>query len=283
MGENIGMKPYQFQWQNATALDFSRWQADGTAAKLVAVLPVAAVEQHGPHLPLAVDADLCAGILSLALQQLPASTPVLVLPQQSIGKSEEHSAFAGTLSLSAATVLALWTEIGTCVAKAGVKKLLIFNTHGGQTSMLEAVSRQLRAQQGLAVFTCNWFDLPMPEALAAFGAHEHRFGTHGGEVETSMMLALHPERVAMNQAQNFASSSEIRAQQFPILGNGKSAKFAWMVQDQNPQGAMGNAAAATAVKGQPLVDAAALALAQLLEELVIFDTTTLRDISEFNR
>ena len=255
-------------WAQVSARDFALAQRSGLAAQTVAVLPVGAVEQHGPHLPLNVDTALTDGILAAALQQLPAQLPVLALPTQPIGLSLEHESYAGTLSLSPATLLALWTELGTCVARAGVRKLLIFNAHGGNVSSMDIVARQLRMQCGLLVYHCSWFNLPQPAGHnEAFCAHEHRFGVHGGEVETSMMLHLAPQQVRMQQAQNFASTSQWRAQHFPILGNGKSAKLGWAMQDYNPQGAAGNAAAADAQRGQALVDGAAASLAQLLQEI----------------
>lgn len=254
-------------WAQASARDFALAQASGLAAATVAVLPVGAVEQHGPHLPLAVDTTLVDGIVAAALPQVPAKVPVLVLPTQSIGLSLEHESYAGTLGLSPATLLALWTEIGACVARAGVKKLLIFNAHGGNVSSMDIVARQLRMQCGLLVYHSSWFNLPLQGADAAFSAHEHRFGVHGGEVETSMLLHLDPQAVRMEHAQNFSSTSEHRAQHYPILGNGKSAKLGWAMQDYHPAGAVGNAAAADAVRGRALVDAAATSLAALLQEI----------------
>jgi creatinine amidohydrolase len=254
-------------WAQVSARDFALAQGNGLAATTVAVLPVGAVEQHGPHLPLTVYTTLVDGIVAAALPQLPAEVPVLVLPTQSIGLSLEHESYAGTLGLSPATLLALWTEIGACVARAGVKKLLLFNAHGGNVSSMDIVARQLRMQCGLLVYHSSWFNLPLQGADAAFSAHEHRFGVHGGEVETAMMLHLAPEAVRMAHARNFASSSEQRAQHYPILGNGKSAKLGWAMQDYNPQGAAGNAAAADAARGKALVDAAAASLAALLQEI----------------
>ncbi|MBD7959811.1 creatininase family protein [Comamonas avium] len=256
------------RWAEVSARDFALAQRNGLAAQTVAVLPVGAVEQHGPHLPLSVDTALADGILAAALPQVAADVPLLVLPTQSIGLSLEHQDYAGTLGLSPATLLALWTELGVCVARAGIRKLLIFNAHGGNVSSMDIVARQLRMQCGLLVYHCSWFNLPQPAGVnESFSAHEHRFGVHGGETETSMMLHLAPELVRMPYAQNFASTSQERAQRFPILGNGKSAKLGWAMQDYNPLGAAGNAAAADAQRGQALVEGAATSLAQLLEEM----------------
>ncbi|MDO4968365.1 MAG: creatininase family protein [Comamonadaceae bacterium] len=256
------------RWADVSARDFALAQRSGLAAQTVAILPVGAVEQHGPHLPLKVDTALVEGVVDAALPLMVADVPVLVLPTQAIGLSLEHQDYAGTLSLSPATLLAVWTELGVCVARAGVKKLLIFNAHGGNVSSMDIVARQLRMQCGLLVYHSSWFNLPQPAGVnEAFSAHEHRFGVHGGETETSMMLHLAPELVRMEHARHFASSSEVRARQFPILGNGKSAKLGWAMQDYNPQGAAGNAAAADAQRGQALVQGAAASLAQLCAEI----------------
>lgn len=255
-------------WSDLTTADFAA--LDG--ARTIAVLPVAAIEQHGPHLPLSVDADIARGVVDAALPHLAPELPVLFLPPQVVGFSPEHTAFAGTLTLKAETLIRLWTELGDCVADAGVKKLVLFNTHGGQVGLLDPVARDLRARRGLLAFSTSWFQWPLrgpdgEDINARFEAHEHRFGIHGGEIETSLMLALRPERVRMALAQHFRSSSEQRAATFELLGNGRSARFAWQTQDLNPTGAVGNAAAATADNGAALLDAAGRALARLLAEI----------------
>lgn len=255
-------------WQDLTTADFAALAPERT----IAVLPVAATEQHGPHLPLSVDADLAKGIIEAALPHLPADLSALFLPVQAIGYSPEHSAFLGTLTLKADTVIRLWTDIAESVAASGVKKLLIFNTHGGNVGLLDVVARDLRTRLGLLVYTTSWFNLPLravdgEDVGARFSADEHRFGVHAGQIETAMMLALKPERVHMAEARDFHSTSMDRANAFPILGNGKSAKLAWAAQDYNPAGAMGNAAAATAEDGHALLECAGLSLAKLLIEI----------------
>lgn len=265
-------------WADLCTRDFARLDP----ARTIAVLPVAATEQHGPHLPLSVDTVLADGIVAASLPHLPADLSVLFLPTQAVGLSPEHARFPGTLTLKAETVLRLWTDIGESVAAAGVRKLLLFNSHGGQVSVLDLVARDLRARLNLLVYSCSWFTLPLHDAQgqdlnALFSAEEHRFGIHGGEIETSMMLALAPARVQMSQAQNFVSTAQARAQQFPILGNGRSAKLGWQTQDYHSAGAVGNAAAATAAKGEALVQAAGRALAQLLAELDALPLSTLVD------
>ncbi len=251
-------------WADLSTRDFAQLDT----ARAIAVLPVAAIEQHGPHLPLSVDTDLANGVVAAALPHIAADLPVLFLPTQAVGLSPEHQAFPGTLTLSARTVISLWTEIGESVARAGVRKLVLLNAHGGQVGVMDIVARDLRARLGLLVYSVNWFNLPLgAQVEGQFSAEEHRFGIHAGQIETAMMLALKPERVVMAQAQNFASASQQRAPAFPILGNGRSAKLGWQMQDYNPAGAVGNAAAATAGQGRTVLDAAGRALAALLAEI----------------
>ncbi len=247
----------------------------------VAVLPVSATEQHGPHLPLSVDQTLVDGVVAAALPQLPGELPVLFLPTQQVGYSPEHSRFPGTLTLSSATLASIWIELGQCVARTGIKKLLLFNAHGGQVSVMDIVARELRTRCDLIVYSCSWWNLPLGDAVnGLFSDQEHRFGVHGGEIETSMMLALRPQSVAMDRARNFSSTSQQRAAQYPILGNGSSAKLAWQMQDCNPAGAAGNAAAATAEKGEAVLLAAGRQLALMLVELSRLPLSTLIDHPE---
>ncbi len=251
--------------------------ASGLAERTVAVLPVAATEQHGPHLPLGVDTNLLDGIIAATLPRLAVDLPVLFLPTQAVGRSAEHEAFAGTLSLSAETTLRVWKDIGAGVARAGVRKLLLLNGHGGQVSLMDIAARDLRCAHGLIAYGASWFSLPLEAtADAHFSREEQRFGMHAGDIETSMMLALHPERVFMEHARDFASQSAERARHYALLGNGRTAKLGWQMQDYNAEGAAGNAGAATAAKGQAMVDAAATQLALLLQELARLPLDTLR-------
>ena len=270
--------PVRF-WADLRTTDFARLDL----ARTIAVLPVAATEQHGPHLPLSVDTDLVNGVVAACMPHLTPELPVLFLPTQTVGLSPEHARFAGTLTLKAETVIRLWTDIAESVAASGVKKLVLLNAHGGQVSVMDIVARDLRARLGLLVYSVSWFNLPLRDAQGGdvrdlFSAQEHRFGVHAGEIETSMMLALRPEQVRMDQAQNFRSSAQDRAERFAVLGNGQSAKLGWQMQDYNPHGAAGNAAAGTAEKGQALLAASGQALAQLLGEIDRLPADTLRDL-----
>ena len=264
-------------WADLKSPDFARIDL----ARCIAVLPVAAIEQHGPHLPLNVDTTLVEGVIDATLPHLHADLPVYFLPTQAIGFSPEHTRFAGTLTLKAETILRLWTEMAESVAASGVKKLVLLNSHGGQVGLLDVVARDLRARLDMLVYSVNSFNLPLlderGESIATlFSAHEHRFGIHAGDIETSMMLALKPEQVDMTKAQNFQSTSQDRADKFSILGDGRSAKLAWQMQDYNPHGAAGDAAAATAAKGYALLDAMGRSLALLLAQIDQLPEDTLR-------
>lgn len=269
-------------WSDLSTADFAAIDR----SRAIAVLPVAATEQHGPHLPLSVDTDIVNGVVAAALPHLAPELPALFLPTQAVGFSPEHTRFAGTLTLKAETLIRVWTELGECVAASGVKKLVLLNSHGGQVGALDLVARDLRARLGMLVYSVNWFNLLLLDAQgqdvnALFSAEEHRFGIHAGEIETSMMRALRPERVCMERAEYFRSTSQDRAERFATLGNGKSAKLGWMMQDYNPEGAVGNAAAATADKGHALLDAAGRALARLLAEIDQLPPDTLTDKTAF--
>ena len=269
-------------WSDLSTADFALLDK----ARAIAILPVAATEQHGPHLPLSVDTDIVNGVVSAAIPHLAQNLPALFLPTQAVGFSPEHARFPGTLTLKADTLMRLWTEIGECVHASGVNKLVLFNAHGGQVGAMDLVARDLRARLGMLVYSVSWFNLPLIDAQgtdvnALFGAEEHRFGIHAGDIETSMMLALKPELVRMAKAQYFSSASQARVAEFPILGNGKSAKLGWQMQDYNPEGAVGHAAAATASKGHALLDAAGRGLAATLAEIDRLPPETLRPRTAF--
>lgn len=255
-------RPRRRFWAELTTLDFRHLDPERT----VAVLPVAATEQHGPHLPLCVDTAIVDGLVAAVVERLPAEAPVLFLPTLAIGKSNEHGRFAGTLSLPAHTLIDAWMAVGASVAAAGVRKLVLFNAHGGQSALMDVVSHDLRERHDLLVFAVNWYRLGLPDGL--IGADEVRFGIHGGEIETSLMLALAPHLVDMTQAADFDSSLRRLAAERPLLGDGSAARLGWQTQDLNPSGAVGNAAAATAEKGRAIIDFVAGRFARLLNEAV---------------
>lgn len=248
-------------WQELATTDFARVDA----ARTVALLPVAAIEQHGPHLPLATDALINQGVVAAALQRLPASASVLVLPALNVGDSLEHSAFPGTLSADLDTLLGLWLAVGRDVARAGVRKLVIFNSHGGQRAHVDLAALRLRVAHGLLVVRAHSFAFGVPPGL--FEADELAHGLHGGAVETSLLLHLRPDLVRREALADFPSRGAALAARGGLLGAEKPVGIGWMTQDLNPQGACGNAVAADAGKGRALLDHWAARLVQLLAEV----------------
>ena len=245
------------------------------AGRVIAILPVGAIEQHGPHLPVCTDACIGQGIALRALALLPESLPVTVLPMLPVGKSDEHLAFAGTLTLSAETVARLWTEVGESIARAGLRKLVLLNSHGGQVSIMDVVARDLRVRHGMLVMAWSWFAAGIPDSL--FPEDEQRFGIHAGAIETSIMLHLRPDLVQMDKAQNFRSlMADMEKEGYRRLSAVGSGRMGWMAQDLHPSGACGNAADADAERGRALVEHAAQALVELLQEMDRFPLDTFR-------
>ena len=248
-------------WHDMCTSDFAAIDPDRT----IALLPVAAVEQHGPHLPLSTDAVINEGIVHLMMRRLPADSSVLVLPAQTVGDSLEHTAFKGTLSVDLQALLGLWLSIGHSVARAGVRKLVLFNSHGGQRAHVDQVALRLRVECGLLVVRAHSFAMGMPTGL--FDDDEVTHGLHGGAVETSLMLHLRPDLVRHQALADFPSPARQSADPNAILGFEGTAGLGWMMQDVNPEGACGNAASATAAKGERLLDHLADRLVALLGEV----------------
>ncbi len=256
----------EMTWTDVAAGDPARW---------IAVLPVAAVEQHGPHLPLGTDSFIADAYIARVLPLLPADLPATFLPMQKIGYSDEHLAFPGTLSLSAHTLITVWTEIGECVRRCGVRKLVIVNSHGGNTVLTEPVARDLRVRLKMLVVACAWNRFGYPPDT--FGAQEVRHGIHGGDVETSLMLAHRPGTVQMTNAVNAVPATLEMADRFKWLSAFKPAGFGWMTQDLHPTGAVGDATIATAQKGGDALDHGARAFVELLQDVDRFDLARLAD------
>jgi creatinine amidohydrolase len=258
------------EWSEMTWADFS-----GDTSRWIAVLPLAATEQHGPHLPLGVDSFIADAYLARARDLIPPDLPVTFLPVQRIGQSDEHVAFPGTLTLSAATVIRTWTEIGESVARAGVRKLVLITSHGGNVSAMEIVARDLRVRFGMLVVTVGWHRFGYPEG--AFDAEERRHGIHGGDIETSLVLAGRRDTVRMDKAEAAIPSTVAMAQEFRWLGAFRPAGFGWMTQDLHASGTVGDASRATAAKGEAALAHGAQGFVELLREVDRFDLVRLRD------
>jgi len=253
------------------------WQdlAGASTAGWIAVLPLAAVEQHGPHLPLGVDTFVAEAYLWRARDNLPPDLPVTFLPVQRIGVSAEHLSYPGTLTFSAATAIAAWTELGESVARAGIRKLVLVTSHGGNVAAMELVARDLRARFGMLTVTVGWHRFGYPDGV--FSSEEKKHGIHGGDVETSLMLAAMPEAVRMEEARRAVPETLVMAQEFKWLGAYRPAGFAWMTQDLHPSGAIGDATLAKAAKGEAALVQGAQAFVELLREVDRFDLARLRE------
>lgn len=249
------------RWQELAWPDFAGLDPERT----VALLPVGAIEQHGPHLPLGVDAMIVAALAERALARAEPGLELLVLPTLAVGKSDEHLAFPGTLTLAGPTLQAAWTEIGASVRRAGVAKLLILNAHGGQVATGQIVARELRIRHGMLVVSVLWPQLGLPQDCLP--TEELRFGIHGGALETAVMLALRPELVRMEKLAEFVPATRRRAEAAPLLTALGASGFGWMAQDLHPAGVAGDARLATAELGQRVLDHAVERIVALVREI----------------
>jgi creatinine amidohydrolase len=248
-------------WQELTTEDVAAFDR----ARTVAVLPAAAIEQHGPHLPLGTDAMINEGVLTRAVALVPADLPMVVLPMLSIGTSGEHRDFSGTLLLSARTLLDVVTEAAEGVVRAGLRKLVLFNSHGGQPQVLEMVAQDLRTRHGMVVVVANAWRMMDREALLP--PAEREAGLHAGGFETALMLHLRPDLVRKDKIRDFPSKARGLERDFPSLAAQGRFAFAWQAQDLNAAGAVGDARLGTAEMGKKLVDSAAARLVRLVDEL----------------
>jgi creatinine amidohydrolase len=260
--------PLKRDWAEMTWEDFA--DADPS---WIAVLPVAAVEQHGPHLPLGTDAFIVEAYVARARKLLPDAFKAAFLPLQAVGTSHEHRAFAGTLTLAPETVVRVLADIGESVHCAGIRKIVLANGHGGNVAALDMVALDLRERLGMLAVACSFSRLGHPDGL--FPPDEIAHGIHGGAVETSLMLAARPDLVRTDLAKHFVPATAAMAREFKQLRAGEPVGFGWMSQDLNPSGAIGDATLATAAKGEAALAHGARAFVELLEDVARFDLARL--------
>ena len=252
-------------WPDIAGAGRSRW---------IAVLPLAATEQHGPHLPLETDVLIGEAYLARVRELLPDAIPVTFLPLQRIGISTEHIDFPGTLTLPTDVALRDWIALGESVARAGLRKLVMVTSHGGNSAAMTLVAQDLRAQHGLLVVTTSWSRLSAAEGL--FSAEELRHGIHGGAAETSIMLARYPHTVRNEAIEDFRPTSIAMEKEYRWLSTQRPAPFAWQAQDLHQSGAIGDATQASAEKGEQLLDHGARAFCELLADVDKFDPEIFR-------
>ena len=254
----------EIRWADTAPADTARW---------IAVLPLAATEQHGPHLPVETDVLIAEAYLARVREMLPATLPVTFLPVEPVGISTEHIDYPGTQTLPTEVALKRWTGMGEDIARRGVKKLVIVTSHGGNSAAMMLVAQDLRAHQKLFVVTTSWSRLSGADRL--FPSDEVRHGIHGGAIETSIMLARYQDQVRKDAIADFPGSSIAMEQQYRWLSTQRPAPFAWQAQDLNPSGAVGNATLAVPAKGEQLLDQGAGAFCELLVEVDKFDVNRL--------
>ncbi|TIT19972.1 MAG: creatininase family protein [Mesorhizobium sp.] len=214
----------------------------------IAVLPLAAIEQHGPHLPVSTDTSIMNGMLDTVIARLPGDLDIRILPVQAIGKSNEHLHAPGTLTLPATTLVEAWTELGLSVARAGIRKLVVVNSHGGNEEIMGIITRELRVRAKMLAVKTSWQRFGRPAGM--YTELEDRHGIHGGDVETSLMLHFRPDLVDMAKADNFVSKVARAEKEFSLVRQTGTHAFAWIASDLNPNGVVGNASIATAEKGR---------------------------------
>jgi creatinine amidohydrolase len=254
----------EIRWSNVTATEAARW---------IAVLPLAATEQHGPHLPLETDVMIGEAYLARVGAFLPGTLPVTFLPIQKVGISTEHTDYPGTLTLPAQVALKNWMALGEEIARRGIRKLVMVTSHGGNSAAMMLVAQDLRAKCQMLAVTTSWSRFGVPDGL--FSAEELRHGIHGGAVETSIMLARYPHAVRTEAIADFRPATIAMEKEFRWLSTQRPAPFAWQVQDLHPSGAVGDATEGTAEKGEKLLDHGARAFCELLADVDNFDVNRL--------
>jgi creatinine amidohydrolase len=251
-------------WSELKSSEFAALDPHST----LAILPIAATEQHGPHLPVMTDTAIAEGMIKTVLARLPEDLHALFLAVQTIGKSNEHLRSPGTITFSADNLIRSWCEIGEGVHRAGLRKLVIVNSHGGNTDVMGIVARELRVRLGMLVAATQWRRFGLPAGL--YSPFDTTHGIHAGDIETSLMLHFRPELVDMSRARLFPSKAAEMEKDYTHLRPAGPHGFGWIAQDINPDGAVGDASIATADKGRLTAEHQADAFIALLRDVARF-------------
>lgn len=236
------------------------------AADWIAILPLAAIEQHGPHLPVGVDAIIGEGLVHRCAAALPDTAPAVFLPVQDIAKSNEHIAFPGTLTVDWDTTIRSWIDIGASVARSGPRTLVMITSHGGNVAPMDIAARELRQHHNMRCVTTSWGRLGNWQEVYAYDGPI--IDIHAGLSETALMLALRPDLVGMTLAHDFPSSQTPLAGSAEKLGyHGAAANLSWLAQDLNPDGAVGDASAAHAADGERDITGIVQGFLSLIQDL----------------
>ena len=248
-------------WGDFTTREFEDLDPDRT----IAVLPVAAIEQHGPHLPVSTDTSIMTGMLDTVIAQVPDDLDIRILPIQAVGKSNEHLHAPGTLTIPATVLIDHWVELGHSIARAGLRKIVVVNSHGGNEEVMGIITRELRVRARMLAVKTSWMRFGLPQGL--YSEAETRYGIHGGDVETSLMLHFRPELVAMDKAEDFVSAVTRAEEAFDLLRHTGTHAFAWIASDLHDSGTVGEAARATAEKGRATAAHQAAGFIRLLQDV----------------
>jgi creatinine amidohydrolase len=253
-----------FFWGDLISAEFRALDPE----RAIVVLPVAAVEQHGPHLPVLTDTAIADGMIVTLRRMLPSELRVLVLPTQAYGKSNEHLLSPGTVTLTAQTLIDVLIEIGANIARLGLRKIVLMNSHGGNNEVLGIVARELRVRHGMLSVATHWQRFGLPPGL--YNSIDEEYGIHAGDIETSLMLHFRPELVRMQYAKNFISNAVAIEQEYTHLRPAGQHAFAWIAQDLNAEGAVGDASSATADKGKATAEHQVEGFIALLRDMTAF-------------
>ncbi len=237
----------------------------------IAVLPLGATEQHGPHLPPDTDWMIAEGVVNATIKKLPLTMPVTFLPVEKVGYSIEHTNRPGVQTMAFDEAIHRWVNIGKSLNDLGIRKFVMFNAHGGNSPLMTIVATELRAKYRMLAVATSWTRFGYPAGILS--DQEKAFGIHGGEVETSVMLALRPDLVNMSEARDFPSLQyEMNRTAKHLRAYGPHA-FGWMATDLNPNGVTGHAKQGDAYNGARMIDHAAEGFVELLDDVMKFDVT----------
>lgn len=246
--------------------------SEATAPGDIAVLPLGATEQHGPHLPFETDTLIAEAVASRLKTHLAGELQVTFLPAEPVGYSIEHMDVAGTTSLTFTEAIERWIGIGARLSELGTKKLVMLNAHGGNAPLMTIVATELRVRHSMLAVATSWTRFGYPADIVT--PHEKAIGIHGGLIETSVMLAIRPDLVDMAKARDFSSAQSRFEKDFTHLRAYGPHAFGWKMSDLSLAGVAGNAAAATADKGERILDHAVAGLADLMRDVAKFDLST---------
>lgn len=235
----------------------------------VVVVPFAATEQHGPHLPVGTDAIIADGMVETSMALLPAESAVVFLSTLRIGKSVEHEDFPGTLSYGYRTATEALVEIGLGLSRAGFRRIVVVSSHGGNTPVVDTAALELRRHAGLFVAAASFMRFGIPDGLMPLD--ELSIGVHGGAVETALMLHFRPDLVRREFCADFPSLQTHLAETARHLRAHGRLGFGWMASDLNPQGVVGDARRATGGMGKAIAHHQAARFAEFLHEVQCFD------------